>query len=90
MSIEEVIPPRSVGVREPEGRMSKGDRQQTPVPGHNEHPWQRRIMMIAFIALVLSLCLIASRDGIAAVIPDLWASAGTIAHLFGGSDWPFG
>ena len=42
------------------------------------------------LALVFSLCLIASRDGITEVIPDLWASAGTIAHMLGASDWPFG
>jgi hypothetical protein len=70
--------------------MSKGEQQQKHVPGPMAHPWQRRIMVIAFVALVFSLCLIASRDGIAAVIPDLWASAGSIAHLFAGGDWPFG
>lgn len=70
--------------------MSKEIRQDKPVRGRTQHPWQRRIMMAALVALVFSLSLIASRDGIAAVIPDLWASAGTIAHLFGGGDWPFG
>jgi hypothetical protein len=52
--------------------------------------WQGRLMVAALIALVFSLCLIAGRDGITEVIPDLWASAGTIAHIFGSSDWPFG
>jgi hypothetical protein len=37
--------------------------------------WQGRLMLMALIALVFSLCLIAGRDGITEVIPDLWASA---------------
>ena len=84
------MPPRSVGVREPKGRMSTDDRQPKSAQVRIDHPWQKRILLIAFVALAFTLCLIASRDGIAAVIPDLWASAGSIAHLFGGSNWPFG
>jgi hypothetical protein len=52
--------------------------------------WQGRLLVAAVVALVFSLCLIAGRDGIDEVIPDLWASAGTIAHMFGSADWPFG
>ena len=55
-----------------------------------QHGRQGRILVVALLALVFSLCLIASRDGITEVIPDLWASAGTIAHMLGASDWPFG
>jgi hypothetical protein len=59
-------------------------------PRHSERPWQGRVLFLALAALIISLSLIASRDGITEVIPDLWASAGTIAHMFGASDWPFG
>jgi hypothetical protein len=70
--------------------MSKDDRHRSQVSGNTAHPWQRRVMVMALAALIFSLCLIAGRDGITEVIPDLWASAGSIAHLFGGGDWPFG
>jgi hypothetical protein len=69
--------------------MSKDDQQRNSAPDA-DHPWHGRIMVMALVALVFSLCLIAGRDGITEVIPDLWASAGSIAHLFGGGDWPFG
>jgi hypothetical protein len=51
---------------------------------------QKRFFIIALLALGVALGLIANRDGIDEVIPDLWASAGSIVHLFGASDWPFG
>ncbi|MFI4996398.1 MAG: hypothetical protein ACHQAQ_11525 [Hyphomicrobiales bacterium] len=69
--------------------MSKDDRRRSQSDAASPH-WRGRIMFAALLALVFALCLIAGRDGIAQVIPDLWASAGTIGHMLGVSDWPFG
>jgi hypothetical protein len=67
--------------------MKKDDRRQAEARGAT---WQGRALLLAVAALIFSLCLIAGRDGIDEVIPDLWASAGTIAHMLGTADWPFG
>ena len=67
--------------------MKKDDRRQAEARGAT---WQGRALLLAVAALIFSLCLIAGRDGIDEVIPDLWASAGTIAHILGTADWPFG
>ncbi len=70
--------------------MSKDNQQGRSKSGAAAPSWQGRAIAIALVALIVALSIIATRDGVAAVIPDLWASAGSIAHMLGGSDWPFG
>jgi len=70
--------------------MSKDDHRRRAKADLPAPSWQRRAMIVALLALGIALVLIADRDGITRVIPDLWASAGAVAHLLGSSDWPFG
>ena len=49
-----------------------------------------RIVAAALAMLASVLFLVARRDGVGRVVPDLWASARLIVHMVTASDWPFG
>ncbi|SEC30340.1 hypothetical protein SAMN05519104_1123 [Rhizobiales bacterium GAS188] len=42
-----------------------------------------RIVIVALMLLVTALGLVARRDGISRVIPDLWSSARTLLRMIG-------